>query len=193
MRRVKCQYDVHRAAGRGDVGREAEVILHIARAGADIDFAFEFSKQHARVFAVDIDQHVESATMRHTDYDFFHARTASSLDDFIQKRDKALAAFKGKSFLANVLFVQVLLEFSSGSQPAQDVALFVGVELWATAHLLHPTLQPTFLFGGRNVRELSADASTVGVSQQGGDVAQGLLGVEQAVLKRESMSSAVRL
>ena len=140
-------------------------------------FALELSKQHAWVFAVDIDQHVESATVRHTYDNFFDARTASSVDDFIQQRDQALAAFQRESLLADVLFVQVFLEISSGGEPAQDVALFVGVELWATAHLFHPALQPAFLFGRRDVREFGADSPTIGVLQQAVDAAQGLLGV----------------
>ena len=91
---VKCQRQVHRTAGGRDIARETLVILDVASRQIIAVLAFEFFKQVLRCFAQRIDQHVQTAAMRHADHDFLHAAHTGTLDGFIHRGDKAFAAFQ---------------------------------------------------------------------------------------------------
>ena len=68
------------------------MVFHIA--GADVaDFALELVKQIDRVFAQNVDQHVQPATVRHADTDFFGAIPPDPLNRLAHHRDEALATF----------------------------------------------------------------------------------------------------
>ena len=65
----------------------------------------KLSKQILGHFAHDVDQHIQTATVGHTDDDFLHALFTGGLNQFIHGGDKALTAFKGKAFLSNIFGV----------------------------------------------------------------------------------------
>ncbi len=60
--------------------------------------------------------------MRHADHDFLHAAGAGLLDQVVEHRDHALAAFAREALLADVSRVQVALERLRGGEPLEDVA-----------------------------------------------------------------------
>ena len=75
MRGIERQRHVHVAAGRAQIGREALVVLHVARAlhVRGVVLAFEFVEQHRRRLAEQVHEHVQAAAMRHADHAFFDA------------------------------------------------------------------------------------------------------------------------
>ena len=91
-------------------------------------FALKFIEQIRWQFADNVDQHVEATAMRHADDDFFDALLATVLYEPIEQRDGAFAAFERKALLADVLFVQILLQRPGGNYAVQNFALFISVE-----------------------------------------------------------------
>jgi len=57
------------------------MVFHITRALIS-DLAFKFSKQFGRVLAQNIDQHIESPTVGHTDDNFLRAKVTGALHHF---------------------------------------------------------------------------------------------------------------
>ena len=78
------------------------MVFHVTR--ADIaDLALKLVKQIHRVLAEDIDQHIQSAPMRHTNADFLGAITTNSLNSLSHHGNQAFAALEAKSLGARVL------------------------------------------------------------------------------------------
>ena len=75
VRGIERERHVHVAARRAQVGREALVVLHVARAlhVRGVVLAFEFVEQHRGRLAEHVHQHVEAAAMRHADDALFDA------------------------------------------------------------------------------------------------------------------------
>src|SRR6185295_597254 len=110
--------------------------------------------------------------MRHAEHALFHTTRAALLNQIIEQRDEAVAAFQRKALLADVLSVQVAFEPFGGGQLPQDAALFLRAELMQHASLLVTILEPEALLRIRHVRELGAERVAVDVLQLRQDVAQ---------------------
>ena len=79
MRRVERQRHMQVASGRGNICGKSLVIFHVAGSqifGVD---TFKFGEQHARLFAQNIDQHIQPPAMRHADHRFLHTLCATAL------------------------------------------------------------------------------------------------------------------
>ena len=83
------------------------MIFHVTGGQIGRMRAFEFGKQVLRQFTEDIDQHVQTAAMRHTDDDFLNAIGARALNQVFQQRDQALAPFERKAFLTDVAGMEI--------------------------------------------------------------------------------------
>ena len=171
MRRVERQRQVDRAAGSGDVGGEAHVVLHVAgvrvaAVAGVLELAFELVEQLARRLAHRVDQHVEAAAVGHADHDVLDPVAAGALDHHVQQRDQAVAAFQREALLADVLGVQVALEALGGGQALEDALLVVGAATVVAGGLLQAFVHPAALFGVGDVHELCADAAGIGRLQQ---------------------------
>lgn len=72
------------------------MIFHIATGmlAADLAFAFEFHEQIFGRFAHDIHQYIEPPAVRHADHHFPHLLPARALDELVQQRNQAVAAFQ---------------------------------------------------------------------------------------------------
>ncbi len=92
------------------------------------------------------------------------------LEDRVEDGDEALAALEPEALLAHPLGAQELLEGLGGVEPAQDVALVVGVEL--VAHALDLRLDPVLLVEVLDVHVLDARRAAVGVAQHLEDVGE---------------------
>src|SRR3546814_11270125 len=96
-----------RSAWRGDVGREAHVVLHVAGMGAVgfgvFELALELIEQLARRLAERVDQHVEAAAVGHDDDDVLNPVVAGSADHVVQQRDHRIATLQRDSLLADIL------------------------------------------------------------------------------------------
>src|SRR5690606_29875628 len=88
MRGVECQREVHFAAGSHHVRGETLMVFDVSR--ADVPrLAFDLVEKFARTLAKDIDEHVEAASVRHTDNDFLGAVGTAALDHRIEHRNQA--------------------------------------------------------------------------------------------------------
>ena len=108
MRRVKAQRQMHRTACSFNVGRKAQVILHVTRMSGVITIVmltFKRVKQRFWRLADGIDQHIQAPAMRHADHNIFHARSTRALHQLIHKRNHAVAAFQRKALLADIFGV----------------------------------------------------------------------------------------
>src|SRR3546814_2612508 len=95
---LEGEREVDRAAWRGDVGREAHVVLHVAGMGAVgfgvFELALELVEQLARRLAERVDQHVEAAAVGHADDDVLDPVVAGAAADVVQQRDHRIAALE---------------------------------------------------------------------------------------------------
>ena len=175
VRRIGLQRDVHLMAGDLDVGRGAEVVLHVARALHIVGLealAAEFGEHRGERLLHDVDQRVEPAAMRHADGDLDHALRGHRLDHRVQRGDGDLAALQAEALGGDVALLAEHLEaFRLGELP-QDGALRLGIERGAPGRAFHPALDPRLLVGVLDVHELDADRAAIGLAQDGQDFAQ---------------------
>ena len=126
VRRIERERDVHVARRRANVGREALVILHVARTlhVVRVVVTFELGEQHLRRLADDVHEHVEAAAMRHADDDLLDAALTALLDQVIEQRNQRVAAFEREALLRRILRREIELEsFGGGEMPQERLAL----------------------------------------------------------------------
>jgi hypothetical protein len=85
--------------------------------------AFELQEQILRHLAEHVHKDVEAPAMRHADDDLLRAIGAGALDELVDRRDQALAAFEREALLADVLGVEVALEVLGLGELAQQMLL----------------------------------------------------------------------
>ncbi|MCY1505896.1 hypothetical protein D9M68_401240 [compost metagenome] len=173
--RVERQGQVDFAACGHDVGGEALVVLHVTGAELDDLLAFELVEQVARVLAEGVDQHVEAAAVGHADDDFLGAVGAAALDDLVDHRNQALAAFQAETLGARVFGAQVLFQALGRGQALEQVGTRFGGILRTATHALQALGEPVALLGVDDVHELGADAAAIGLLEGVEDFAQGRL------------------
>ena len=82
------------------IGGETLVIFHITGAVIFSVFTGKFIKQVARAFTKYVNQHIETATVSHTQYHIVHPMTAGMTDDLFHHRNKRIASFQRETFRA---------------------------------------------------------------------------------------------
>ena len=131
VRRVWLQRQMDVVPGDLDIGRCAEVVLHVAGAlhvvGLEA-FAAELAEQRGQRLLDDVDQGVQAAAVRHPDGDFHHAVCRGRLDHRVQRRDRDLPAFQAEALGGDVALLAERLEPFGFGQVLQDSALFVGIQ-----------------------------------------------------------------
>ena len=75
----------------------------------------EFRKKVKRIFSHDIDKHIQSSPVGHTDDDLLNPGFASPLDQFIHGGNKAFPPFKREAFLADKTGMEIALKSFSSS------------------------------------------------------------------------------
>ena len=85
------------------------MVFHVAAGQCGCGLTLEFGKQITRQLAQRVDQHVQTASVRHADHHFFHAVFTGILNQVIQAGNGTLAAFYRKAFLADIFGVQIAL------------------------------------------------------------------------------------
>ena len=93
---------MHFTTRRHDVRRKALVVLHIARSEVGSP-TLEFIEQFTWVFTQDINQNIESATVRHTDDNFLCPVATDSLYRLGHHGDQAFASFKSEALGTRIL------------------------------------------------------------------------------------------
>ena len=163
---------MHRAVRRSDIGTKAHMVFHVAAGQFDFGAAFKFSKQIARLFAQGIDQHIQTASVRHTDDNLFHTVFTRILNQVVQPDNHALAAFDTEAFLTDVFGMQVAFQRFGGGQFFQDAAFLFGTVLRRREDALKIIAQPTALFGIRDVDVFQCEMAAISLFQIVDDVRQ---------------------
>jgi len=132
-------------------------IARVSRVAWPIVSTFKLGKQLMRRLAEHIDQHVNAATMSHADDHLANAVGACASHQFVHGRNEAVAAFQRKTFLADVLGVQVALDALGSGQLFQHPLTCCGIQTTAAAGALQSFIQPAPLWRIGNVHELGAD------------------------------------
>lgn len=109
------------------------MVLHVTGAQLDDLLAFELVEQVARVLAQGVDQDVQATAVGHADYDFLGAVGTAALDDLVDHRDQAFAAFQAETLGARVLGAQVLLQAFGRGQALEQVRTRLGGEAGTAA------------------------------------------------------------
>ncbi len=164
--RVERHGQVNFTAGRHHVGREALVVFDVTGTEFNLLLAFELVEQLARVLAEGVDQYVQTATVGHADDDFLGAVRAGTLDQFVEHRNQAFAAFQTETLGARVFGAQVFFQAFTGSHALKQVALDVGGVRRTTTHAFQTLLEPLALLGIGDVREFSADGAAICLLQR---------------------------
>ena len=131
MRRVGGQLDLDGVAGAAhELAGLAQVVLDVARAlgGLGVDVALELLEELLVGLAHDVDEHVEPAAVGHAHDHRVEVGVGGRADHRVEDGDGALGAVDAEALLAQVLGGQELLERLGRVEPAEDVALLVGVE-----------------------------------------------------------------
>ena len=166
VRRVECHRQVDFATGCHHVGRKALVIFNVTGTELDLFLAFELVEQIARVLAEGVDQDVQTSPVGHADHDFFGAVRARTLDQLIQHRDQAFAAFQTETLGAGVFGTQVFFQAFSGSHALEQVALDVSGERWTPAHAFEALHKPVTLLGIDNMGKFRANGAAICLLQR---------------------------
>ena len=128
--------------------------------------ALELLEQLLRHLAQHVHQHVQPPAMRHADHDLLHAGRARALDQLVDRRDQALAAFERKALLAHVARMQVALELLGLGQLLQQALLHLGRVFRRRPDRLDALLDPVALHPLADEHVLEADVAAVGVAQR---------------------------
>ena len=151
---------------------KAQVVLHVAGATllSGLEVALKLVEDRCNWLANNVEQHVQTATVRHTNDNLVQALAGGGVNSSVHKRDQGFCAFKGEALLAQVLGLQEVLKGLSGVELLQDVLLLrVGRLRHAS---LHAVTQPLTLITVHHVCVLSANVQGVGGAQTREHLAQ---------------------
>ena len=110
--------------------------------------------------------------MRHADHDLLDAHHGGALDQRGQHRHQRGGALQGETLLADVFYVEELLEGIGGEQPLENPNAIRRLEPRAIAFALHALLQPVAPRLVGDVHVLDAERAAVGLAQRGDQIAQ---------------------
>ena len=150
----------------------AEVVLHVAGAldRLRVLLALELAEDLAVGLAGDVGEHVEPASVRHTDAHLVEVVARGAAQDAVEQGDDGLAALEREALLADELRLQEGLEGLGGVEPSHDPHLLVAAGLLVGP--LDLVLDPLALVGVLDVHVLDAARAAVGVAQDAEDLAQ---------------------
>ena len=148
------------------VGREALVVFNVTGTQLDLLLAFELVEQLTRVLAEGVDQHVQATTVSHADHDFLGAIGTGTLDQLVEHRNQAFAAFQAETLGAWVFGAQVFFEAFGRGHTLQQVAAHIGGQYRTATHAFQAVLEPLALLGISDVREFSADGAAICLLQR---------------------------
>ena len=125
--------------------------------------AFELGEQTRWHLAKGVDQHIEPASVCHTDHHLLHAGGACLLDEMIEHRDHGVATFAGKALLTDVLGAEIFFQRFSSREPFQNVLAELRRVVRARAQRLQSLLDEALLRRVRHVHVLGAEGAAIGL------------------------------
>ena len=157
----------------GDIGAEAHVVFHVAARQFDFGTAFKFSKQISRFFAQDVNQNIQTATVCHTDDDFFHAVFTGVLNQIVQTGNGTFTTFDTETFLTDIFGMQITFQSFGGSHFFQDTAFLIGIVMRCGQYAFKIIAHPTTLFSIGNIDIFQCNVAAVGLFQIADDLGKG--------------------
>src|SRR2546425_3199180 len=168
MAGIETQRQVNLAAGnRLPIGAIAQVILHVT-APAHVKLGIKvgkFAKDLARTLGHDVCEDVQSAPVRHTEYDFIDPVLACPFNSEVQKRNETLCPFERETLRTDEFFANEFLEDDSIGEPRQNAYLFRAAQLQPIARAFHSFLKPMADEAVVNVHELHTDRAAISIPQ----------------------------
>ena len=192
-------------AGDLHIGAGAKVILHIARATGIVriaGIALEFRKHLREGLLHDIDQHIQSATMRHADGDFLGTVLGCGFNHRLHRRNGRLPAFQAEALGAHEFPRTKGFKAFRFRQLLQDLILLRGIKSAIPGRAFNAALDPGFLVRILDMHELHADRTAIGSAADGEDFTQarGFLAQHEIkenlaipILLRETIGLGVKL
>ncbi|MNH17258.1 hypothetical protein D3C79_769250 [compost metagenome] len=129
-------------------------------------------EQVGRFFTQHVDQHVQTATVGHTQHHFTRAVFARVTHHFFQHRHQRVATFQRETFGPREFGTQVTFQPFGCCQFAQETAFLIGGEAGTPRYRFNALLDPAFLFGVGDVHILGTDRTAVGLLQRRVQIAQ---------------------
>ena len=148
------------------------MVFHVTGAGIRELLALELVKQFLRILAQGVYQHVQTATVCHAQHDFLGTVGAGTLDQFVQARNQAFAAFQAKTLDARITGAQIFFQAFGSGETLEHVLAGFRFVLRAGAYWLHPLLEPTLDAGIHHVHIFGANAFAIGLAQALHDVSE---------------------
>ena len=142
------------------------MVFNVTGTQLDLFLAFELVEQLARVFAEGVHQYVQATTVGHADNDFLGAVVARTLDQLVQQRNQALAAFQAETLGARVFGAQVFFQTFGSRDALKQMAFDFSRIRWAAAHAFEALFKPVALLGIDDVRELCANGAAICLLQR---------------------------
>ena len=170
---------------RPSVGREALVVLHVARTEGRVHVrgVLELREDRLVALAEGVREDVQATAMGHPENDLADAEGRRILDDVVEERDQRLAPFEGEALLPEEFRVEKLLEELRRGELLEDAAALAVVEVRLVLSFLHDLAQPRLAAGILDVGELDADRTAVGLAEARQDLTQGLDGAAREVAR----------
>ena len=162
---VGGQRQVNAVSVKRPVAGGAEVIFHITRTIHILGLeaaALEFIEDGAIGLAHHVGQNVQTAPVRHPDYDITDTQRTAAFDDLLHRGDQGLTTVQTEPLGAHIFDVQEFLKALGLDHLVQDrLAAFLG-ERDFLAIAFDPLFQPSGLFGIGNMHVLQRKCAAIG-------------------------------
>ncbi len=132
----------------------------------------ELVKQILWLFTQHVDQHVETTTVRHTQYDFTGTAFTGVTNHFAQHRHQRIAAFQREAFSSRELRPKIFFQPFCRSQLFQETFFLFVAERCTARDRLKTLLNPAFLIGVVDVHIFCANRAAVSLRQRLEEIGQ---------------------
>ena len=160
------------------------MVFHVAARQFDFSTAFKFGEQIARFFTQGIDQHIQTASVRHTDNHLFHTVFTGILHQIVQCQDRTFSAFHAETFLADIFVLQITFQCLRSSQLLQDIEFLFGIIFRRRGNALEIITNPAALGAVGYMHVFNTNRTAISLLQFTQDFRQSQLLVLPAEISR---------
>lgn len=159
---------------RGALKVHTKMVLDVTRAFLGGASAGKLAEDGLVGLADDVAEHVETATVGHTDDNVLDTVVDGAIDEGLHTGDQSLAALETETLVVGVFRREEGLEAGAPDEAVEDAALLVDGVLEGLGHL-EALAQPVALFAVGDVDELDTVGARVDLLAGGDNVAEGHL------------------
>src|SRR5439155_24551852 len=132
----------------------------------------ELAKDLARALGHDVGEHIQTATVGHSENYFVDTVLARPFDSQIQERNQALRTFQRKAFRTDKFFPDEFFKDNGVRKPREDPNLLGAAQAQMVAGAFHSLLKPMPDKAVVDVHELHADRPAIRVAKPLHDLAK---------------------